>query len=271
MFLTRLNLVGKGLSKDDKAQKLALQHWREAIDPRHRYGHNLHMYYDILLVYKKDGRLVDTDEKSKWIFVLSTTRTLYVGRKQKGTFQHSSFLSGGATTAAAGRLLAHQGALQNFKEFISFLEEHSVDLTNRCAIDDDTPSLIGTNSFTATNESQQNMDPTLNSHTGPASAINANDSNMHKKDDAATFNLSKRLPCKWFTGAGPRIGSVRDYAGHLQSRALEQVNLFPRPTSARLSSYGPIPSPRPSPKVRMPPRLAYIGLPSPRNPIPAVS
>ncbi|KAG5112614.1 hypothetical protein JHK82_035883 [Glycine max] len=160
---------------------------------------------------------------------------------------------------------------ENFKEFISFLEEHSVDLTNRCAIDDDTPSLIGTNSFTATNESQQNMDPTLNSHTGPASAINANDSNMHKKDDAATFNLSKRLPCKWFTGAGPRIGSVRDYAGHLQSRALEQVNLFPRPTSARLSSYGPIPSPRPSPKVRMPPRLAYIGLPSPRNPIPAVS
>jgi len=63
------------------------------------------------LVYKKDGRLVDTDEKSKWIFVLSTTRALYVGRKQKGTFQHSSFLSGGATTAA-GRLVAHQGALE---------------------------------------------------------------------------------------------------------------------------------------------------------------
>lgn len=37
--------VGKGLSKDDKAQKLALQHWLEAIDPRHRYGHNLHYYY----------------------------------------------------------------------------------------------------------------------------------------------------------------------------------------------------------------------------------
>lgn len=37
--------VGKGLSKDEKAQKLALQHWLEAIDPRHRYGHNLHFYY----------------------------------------------------------------------------------------------------------------------------------------------------------------------------------------------------------------------------------
>ncbi|CAN4118259.1 unnamed protein product [Withania somnifera] len=37
--------VGKGLSKDAKAQKLAFQHWIEAIDPHHRYGHNLHIYY----------------------------------------------------------------------------------------------------------------------------------------------------------------------------------------------------------------------------------
>ncbi|XP_073149921.1 IQ domain-containing protein IQM3 [Henckelia pumila] len=38
--------VGKGLSKDAKAQKLAFQHWIEAIDPRHRYGHSLHIYYE---------------------------------------------------------------------------------------------------------------------------------------------------------------------------------------------------------------------------------
>ncbi|KAK0585920.1 hypothetical protein LWI29_036300 [Acer saccharum] len=38
--------VGKGLSNDSKAQKLAFQHWIEAIDPRHRYGHNLHKYYE---------------------------------------------------------------------------------------------------------------------------------------------------------------------------------------------------------------------------------
>ncbi|KAF5940585.1 hypothetical protein HYC85_021752 [Camellia sinensis] len=44
----RLNAskVGKGLSKDAKAQKLAFQHWIEAIDPRHRYGHCLHIYYE---------------------------------------------------------------------------------------------------------------------------------------------------------------------------------------------------------------------------------
>lgn len=346
---TRAAKVGKGLSKDDKAQKLALRHWLEAIDPRHRYGHNLHLYYDIWfeshssqpffywldvgdgkeinlekcprttlqrqcikylgpkereeyevlvengkLTYKLDGRLVDTDDKSKWIFVLSTTRSLYVGRKQKGSFQHSSFLSGAATTAA-GRLVAHQGVLEaiwpysghyhpteeNFQEFITFLDDHNVDLANvkRCAIDDDAPSCIGTN------ESQENLGPTT--LTSQSSAIHDSDKNGQEgnakevseegtkvgaeKDEASVFDFSERLSCKWSTGAGPRIGCVRDYPGHLQSRALEQVNLSPRPTSVPLPNYGPIPSPRPSPKVKVSPRLSYMGLPSPRTPIPARS
>ncbi|XP_057750589.1 IQ domain-containing protein IQM1-like isoform X1 [Arachis stenosperma] len=343
---TRAAKVGKGLSKDDKAQKLALQHWLEAIDPRHRYGHNLHLYYDIWfesqstqpffywldvgdgkeinlekcprttlqrqcikylgpkereeyevivengkLVYRQDGRPVDTDGKCKWIFVLSTTRSLYVGQKQKGMFQHSSFLAGAATTAA-GRLVVHQGVLEaiwpysghyhpteeNFKEFISFLKEHNVDLSNvkqRYAIDDDEPSIIGTNSFIATNESQPPKGPTQISQPGTATSINANKRDAKAKKEvkdksfeAPIFDMSKRLSCKWSTGNGPRIGCVRDYPEHLQSRALEHVNLSPRPASAR---YGPIPSPRPSPKVRISPRLAYMGLPSPRTSIPAAS
>ncbi|KAL4319265.1 hypothetical protein GQ457_18G002240 [Hibiscus cannabinus] len=163
---TRAAKVGKGLSKDEKAQKLALQHWLEAIDPRHRYGHNLNFYYDVWseskstqpffywldigdgkelslkkcqrtdlqrqcieylgpkereafevivdsgkLVYKQSGVLVNTGDESKSIFVLSTSRSLYVGQKKKGVFQHSSFLSGGATTAA-GRLVVSQGVLE---------------------------------------------------------------------------------------------------------------------------------------------------------------
>ncbi|XP_020401310.1 IQ domain-containing protein IQM6 isoform X2 [Zea mays] len=44
-----LSQVGKGLLKDENAQKLALQHWLEAIDPRHWYGHNLHCYYNCWL------------------------------------------------------------------------------------------------------------------------------------------------------------------------------------------------------------------------------
>ena len=63
------------------------------------------------LVYRESGMLVDTVEGSKWIFVLSTARALYVGQKKKGRFQHPSFLAGGATTAA-GRLVAHDGILE---------------------------------------------------------------------------------------------------------------------------------------------------------------
>lgn len=43
-----------------------------------------------------------------------------------------------------------------------------------------------------------------------------------------SFQLGKQLSCKWSTGAGPRIGCVRDYPSGLQSHALEQVNLSPR-------------------------------------------
>ncbi|KAL3644357.1 hypothetical protein CASFOL_012289 [Castilleja foliolosa] len=332
---TRAAKVGKGLSKDEKAQKLALQHWLEAIDPRHRYGHNLHLYYDIWfnsesvqpffywldvgdgkevniekcprtslqrqcikylgpkeresyevvvengkLVYKESGTLVDTVEGSKWIFVLSTTRTLYVGQKKKGLFQHSSFLSGGAITAA-GRMVAHGGVLEaiwpysghylpteeNFREFISYLEEHFVNLANvkRCATDDDRPPI--------------SKDAYEESLPGPTSSLNQpEDTSATDKDvvlsqteNKPVYNLAKRMSCKWSTGAGPRIGCVREYPTELQFRALEQVNLSPRLANGPIANYGPIPSPRPSPKVRLSPRVAYMGLPSPRTPIPAAN
>lgn len=66
------------------------------------------------LVYKQSGKFVHTTEESrntKWIFVLSTSKIMYVGKKKKGTFQHSSFLAGGATTAA-GRLVVDNGVLK---------------------------------------------------------------------------------------------------------------------------------------------------------------
>ncbi|KAJ9167970.1 hypothetical protein P3X46_019556 [Hevea brasiliensis] len=347
---TRAAKVGKGLSKNDKAQKLALQHWLEAIDPRHRYGHNLHLYYDMWfksestqpffywldvgdgkevnlekcprtvlqrqcikylgpkereayevivengkLVYRENGNLVDTVEGSKWIFVLSTTRALYVGQKKKGAFQHSSFLSGGATTAA-GRLVAHNGILEaiwpysghyhpteeNFREFISFLQENNVDLTNvkRYAIDDDCPSnvveeeqkqasIVGSApasqpNITNTTDMDLSTKETTNTTVNTEQDIKINNASLK----ATVFEWPQRLPCKWTTGAGPRIGCVRDYPTELQSRALEQVNLSPRVPPGTFSNYGPIPSPRPSPKVRVSPRLAYMGIPSPRTPIP---
>ncbi|PON96008.1 calmodulin-binding family protein [Trema orientale] len=333
----------------------AISRWARArtraakIDPRHRYGHNLHFYYDIWsdskstqpffywldvgdgkdlnlkkcprselqhqcirylgpkereayevivengkLLYRQSGLLVNTVEGSKWIFVLSTSRALYVGQKKKGVFQHSSFLSGGATTAA-GRLVAHDGILEaiwpysghylptedNFKEFISFLQEHNVDLTNVKRYSIDSGESSDGASFKVTNE-ETNKPEELNSFASTTVALDINavngaskDSNTpteHQQDGAVTgvkagapvFDLAKRLSCKWTSGVGPRIGCVRDYPPELQFRALEQVNLSPKVNPGNYGGCVPIPSPRPSPKIRVSPRLAYMGLPSPR-------
>ena len=89
------------------------------------------------------------------------------------------------------------------------------------------------------------------------------------KADAPVYNLAKRLSFKWTTAVGPRIGCVRDYPSELQSKALEQVNLSPR-IAPGFVKYGPIPSPRPSPRIHLSPGIAGMGLPSPR-PISAAS
>ncbi|KAI3814476.1 hypothetical protein L1987_14116 [Smallanthus sonchifolius] len=337
---TRAAKVGKGLCKNEKAQKLALQHWLEAIDPRHHYGHNLHIYYDIWfesessqpffywldvgdgkemnpekcprfrlqyqcikylgpneresyevivengkLVYRQSRTLLETVEGSKWIFVLSTSKNLYVGRKQKGLFQHSSFLSGGATTAA-GRLVAHGGILEaiwpysghylpteeNFRDFISFLEENHVDLTNvkKCSVDDDDVGF----SFKVTQPETKPKPLLIPPRTRPQEILSTPANAKHTITPtfvtdgpvSARFQEANRISSKWTSGNGPRIGIVRDYPTELQFRALEQVNLSPR---VSLGNFGPIPSPRPSPGVRLSPRISYIGLPSPRTPVAA--
>lgn len=72
---------------------------------------------------------------------------------------------------------------------------------------------------------------------------------------------------KWTTGAGPRIGCVREYPTKLQFQALEKLKLSPRISTIQqpFNSNFPIPSPRPSPRIHMSPRLASMVLPSPRT------
>ncbi|CAN6345615.1 unnamed protein product [Urochloa humidicola] len=329
----RIARVGKGLSKDDKAQKLALRHWLEAIDPRHRYGHNLHLYYDIWfqssstepffywldigagreihhpscprsklssqlvmylgmneraayevvveggrLAYLQSGQLVNTTDDSKWIFVLSTSRSLYVGQKKKGQFQHSSFLAGGATSAA-GRLVAKDGVLkaiwpysghylpteENFNAFISFLQEHHVDLTNvkRCSVDDDEyPSLKRKQTSDVVEPSSQPEEEEESDKLKDTAMAEEEASGVPTEAvEEAVSGETGRAAVKWTSGAGARIGCVRDYPAALQSRALEQVNLSPnRPAGAAPLLPWPIPSPRPSPRIRLSPRVQYMGL-----------
>ncbi|XP_028772236.1 IQ domain-containing protein IQM2-like [Neltuma alba] len=397
--------VGKGLSKDEKGQKLALQHWLEAIDPRHRYGHNLHFYYDNWLqcqsrepffywldigqgkevnlekcprsklqqqcikylgpmerlayevvvkdgrfFYQQSGELLHTNGEgghAKWIFVLSTSKSLYVGMKKKGSFQHSSFLAGGATSAA-GRLIVEYGVLkavwphsghyrpteENFKEFISFLQENNVHLSDvkMNAVDEDelesekskkhlrNPSYIkdmtedmscleaeeiidedgdlledkanlsqkesaskmaaprtklsilgreisnleipergticGSFQMESPKEVQEGAQAFVSE---PDHMVQKENSSKEKQDETdgetittesilkrinshkgmKSCQLGRRLSCKWTTGAGPRIGCVRDYPSELQFRALEQVNLSPRKSCLSKSSLSP--------------------------------
>ncbi|CAI9760820.1 unnamed protein product [Fraxinus pennsylvanica] len=199
--------VGRGLSTDDRAKTLAFNHWIEAIDPRHRYGHSLRLYYEVWskstaafktvvlrgdstvggrkwwsalaangaltcldrisykfymknkpqerenyeyvvidgkILHNKSGKPLETNTGStelKWIFVVSTSRKLYIGEKKKGSFHHSSFLAGGATLAA-GRLMAEDGVLQwispysghykptedSLETILSILKENGVNL-----------------------------------------------------------------------------------------------------------------------------------------------
>ncbi|KAG5040968.1 hypothetical protein JHK85_013444 [Glycine max] len=382
-----------------------------SIDPRHRYGHNLHFYYDRWLqsqsrepffywldigegkevnlekcprsklqqqcikylgpmerlayevvvedgkfFYKQTGELLNTgeDAHAKWIFVLSTSKTLYVGKKTKGSFQHSSFLAGGATSSA-GRLVIENGVLkavwphsghyrpteENFKEFISFLQENNVSLSDvkmdpvdeaddllslrssghlrsHSSEEDFTENMNGleivetiiegsvaaekanlieterssvlmapcTRRFQILGRELSNLEIPKRGHVfeGLENEIEGSeqscvsiqmesqettqafvpeldhtnsDENLSDDNDVETipqesilkrinshkemksYQLGKQLSCKWTTGAGPRIGCVRDYPCELQFRALEQVNLSPRSGSRSKSSFAP--------------------------------
>ncbi|KAK9985771.1 hypothetical protein SO802_030722 [Lithocarpus litseifolius] len=195
------SMVGRGFSEDDEAQILAFQHWIEAIDPRHRYGSCLRLYFnqwyrsnvgqpffywldhgagkeiDLTDCPRKklkkqcvkylgpiernqyeyvvaEGKIVHNQSrhelhtiegsdgpKTRWIFVMSPSGRLYIGKKEKGKFHHSSFLAGGATIAA-GSLEAEHGFVKlisrnsghyqpgddSLERFLSFLREHGVNL-----------------------------------------------------------------------------------------------------------------------------------------------
>ncbi|CAK7269130.1 hypothetical protein SEPCBS119000_003411 [Sporothrix epigloea] len=80
-------------------------------------------------------------QKNTWIFVADTSFRLYVGLKDSGTFQHSSFLQG-ARISAAGLIKIRKGTLvalsplsghyrppvSNFRAFLQSLREEAVDM-----------------------------------------------------------------------------------------------------------------------------------------------
>ena len=84
-----------------------------------------------------------TTKKNTWIFVTDTSFRLYIGIKQSGAFQHSSFLHGGRVSAA-GLIRIKRGQLRaldplsghyapptkNFRDFVHSLEETGADMSH---------------------------------------------------------------------------------------------------------------------------------------------
>ncbi|GIJ87133.1 hypothetical protein Asppvi_006037 [Aspergillus pseudoviridinutans] len=81
--------------------------------------------------------------KDMWLFVADTSFRLYIGIKEKGAFQHSSFLRG-ARVAAAGLIKIWNGQLRsltplsghyrppsaNFRAFVHALQDQGVDMSH---------------------------------------------------------------------------------------------------------------------------------------------
>lgn len=90
----------------------------------------------------KNNMLRKTTKKNTWIFVADTSFRMYIGIKQSGAFQHSSFLRG-ARVAAAGLIKMKDGQLRrlsplsghysppmkNFREFVRALKTAGADLS----------------------------------------------------------------------------------------------------------------------------------------------
>ncbi|KAJ1274274.1 hypothetical protein BS78_05G050100 [Paspalum vaginatum] len=322
--------VGEGLSRDGKALMLAFDHWIEAIDSRHRSGHNLRFYYNVWcqseagqpffywldvgdgkdvdlpecprtllkkqcirylgpkerelyeyiinegkIIHKKSGEPLDTSQghnAAYWIFVMSTTKRLYAGKKEKGVFQHSSFLAGGATIAA-GKFIVQNGVIksiwaysghykpsaENISNFMKFLVENGVDLRELemhpftkedC---DHDPMLNDSKSIvTDTNTPQVSLSPpntkegdegkdapaaqakptfqrTISGGLHSPRAIDVPQKaileRIKSKSESESYQLGHKLSLQWSTGAGPRIGCVKDYPVELRNEALEMVDL----------------------------------------------
>ena len=71
--------------------------------------------------------------RGEWIFVLSSNKTLYINRKVRGEFHHTSFLGGESCLAAGGmtvtdgrliHLLPHSGHYRPSDKHLRFLLRH---------------------------------------------------------------------------------------------------------------------------------------------------
>ncbi|KAJ2956431.1 hypothetical protein NQ176_g11320 [Zarea fungicola] len=110
-----------------------------------------------------------TVRKNTWIFVADTSFRLYVGIKDSGAFQHSSFLQGGRISAA-GCIRVKNGRLQslsplsghyrppssNFRAFLKSLKAEGVDLS-RMSVSKSYAVLVGLETYVKTTKKSKDV------------------------------------------------------------------------------------------------------------------
>lgn len=116
-----------------------------------------------------DALLRKSVRKNTWIFVADTSFRLYVGIKDSGAFQHSSFLQGSRISAAGlikiknGRLTSlsplsghYRPPASNFRAFVRSLKEEGVDMSH-VSISKSYAVLVGLEAYTKTQQKGKDL------------------------------------------------------------------------------------------------------------------
>ncbi|OCF57996.1 IQ domain-containing calmodulin-binding protein [Kwoniella mangroviensis CBS 10435] len=114
-----------------------------------------------------------TVRRNTWIYVSDMKLNLFVGIKQSGNFQHSSFLAGGKVTSAGIIVVKHglikslnplsghyRSSIEHFRAFIGRLENRGVDLSH-VKIAKSVLSLWGLSKYAKITKREQNLISTL--------------------------------------------------------------------------------------------------------------
>ncbi|CAD6254811.1 unnamed protein product [Miscanthus lutarioriparius] len=232
---------------DEPKPKTAAMHWNRISQNVLKKERELYEYIITAgkIIHKQSGEPLDTNQGPKeayWIFVMSTARRLYAGK---------------SIWAYSGH---YKPSTEDLNNFMKFLDENGVNLkeiemrpfTKEDYHDGTMPNeaqnvVVDTNPSqvilsTDTKEGGEGKDaPTeqakltyrrtlsggLHIPKGttdvPRKAILER---IKSKSETESYQLGLKLSLNWSTGAGPRIGCVKDYPTELRMQALETVHLL---------------------------------------------
>lgn len=156
--IKRTSMSSRSSSSGDESHVEAEHYVNEDLDKAKGLAKIKHVSAATILNHLLRGSV----KPNSWIFVADTSFRLYIGIKQSGAFQHSSFLHG-ARISAAGLIKIKDGQLRqlsplsghyrppskNFRAFVHSLNENGVDMS-RVSISRSYAVLVGLEAYVKT-------------------------------------------------------------------------------------------------------------------------